>query len=370
MKIRIDALDTLFFRDGKPFTGGEDVWANMQFPPLPSVLYGALRSKYFAEHPSDLKYAEKADDPSTKATDPSAKLKITAIALQTEDSLLFPAPLDYAKIKGKKNDHGKSQLLKDWIPSVISNCSMNDVLSNEPDIIVKPIEHGYLDNNALSAYLQGKEDEIRYTVLSQYMETEPKIGIKRQNTTHATQEGMLYRVEMKRLEGRMGGTHKHLSLFVECNGILLPESGILRIGGEGKAATYMPSKAEFPPKPMLTGKRFKLYFASPAIFTHGWRPNWLKQIEGDNKIMFQGTYGNLELRLVTAIIGKPIFVGGFNMKPPSPKPMRKAVPAGSIYVFELIKGTIQEAVDAFHGSTISEYDSQQGFGLTFVGGVQ
>lgn len=48
MIISLEAIDTLFFRDGKPFTMGEDNFASGIFPPAPSVLYGALRSAYFA----------------------------------------------------------------------------------------------------------------------------------------------------------------------------------------------------------------------------------------------------------------------------------------------------------------------------------
>lgn len=43
----MEAFDTLFFRDGKPFSMGDDVWANGVFPPYPSTLYGALRASYF-----------------------------------------------------------------------------------------------------------------------------------------------------------------------------------------------------------------------------------------------------------------------------------------------------------------------------------
>ena len=48
MIIQIDPLDTLFFRNGKPFTMGEETWADAVFPPYPSVVYGALRSAYFS----------------------------------------------------------------------------------------------------------------------------------------------------------------------------------------------------------------------------------------------------------------------------------------------------------------------------------
>ena len=355
MKLRIDALDTLFFRDGKPFTGGEEAWANMLFPPLPSVLYGALHSAFLAEQ---IRRWKKATAIKT--------LTIKAVALQKDDgSLLFPAPLDYVKRKGKKDNNGKGLLLQEWLPSIISSCSVNKLLSNDLDIVVEPLEQGLLDSHALSAYLQNKQDDIRYEVLSQYVVPEPKTGIQRNNVSHAAQDQMLYRIEMKR---------SLLSLFVEYEGLSLPNRGMLRLGGESKAAAYKPSSAGLPPKPTLTGKRFKLYFATPAIFKQGWRPNWLKQM---NETTFQGRYEQLELRLVTAIIGKPLFVGGFDMEQRRPKPMRKAVPAGSVYIFELLQGTIQEAVDLFHGKTISDSgeistvssDQKQGFGWTFVGGI-
>ena len=63
MQIQIDPLDTLFFRDGKPFTMGEDSWASGIVPPYPSVIYGALRSAYFSNHITELKKATKWDDP-------------------------------------------------------------------------------------------------------------------------------------------------------------------------------------------------------------------------------------------------------------------------------------------------------------------
>lgn len=61
--IEIQALDTLFFRDGKPFDMGDDNWAEGIFPPPPSVIYGALRSAYFAEHPENMALANTDNDP-------------------------------------------------------------------------------------------------------------------------------------------------------------------------------------------------------------------------------------------------------------------------------------------------------------------
>lgn len=364
MKLRIDALDTLFFRDGKPFTGGEEAWANMLFPPLPSVLYGALHSAFLAEQIRTWK---------KKTTEKI--LNIKAIALESDGSLLFPIPLDCVKPKGD-NENLASVLHVADAPQN-SNCLIRYInQSTNDNLVLETIEHGFLKSDALSQYLCGQQEALLYKMLSDFMVIEPKVGIKRMNDTHASEEGMLYRVEMRRLQPKMElqqDSSPILSLFVQYiakyDDVRLPNRGILRLGGEGKAAAYELSNASLPPKPTLTGNRFKLYFATPAIFKQGWRPSWLKQV---NENTFQGRYEQLELRLVTAIIGKPLFVGGFDMEQRRPKPMRKAVPAGSIYVFEIPegKGTIQEAIDTFHGTTISEYDSQQGFGLTFVGGAQ
>ena len=49
----LTAADTLFFRDGRPFTMGEDTYAEGgTFPPSPSVLFGALCSAFTSENPN------------------------------------------------------------------------------------------------------------------------------------------------------------------------------------------------------------------------------------------------------------------------------------------------------------------------------
>ncbi len=66
MIIKINPVDTLLFRDGKPFSMGENTWPDTVFPPYPSVIYGALRSTYFANHINELGKANREDDPTKK----------------------------------------------------------------------------------------------------------------------------------------------------------------------------------------------------------------------------------------------------------------------------------------------------------------
>ncbi len=365
--IRIDAVDTLFFRDGKPFTMGAETWADAVFPPPPSVVYGALRNQYFGENPGQLNLANTTGDP-------TSTLKIHSIALLKEDILLkkdrlfFPLPLDYVADKTKKLTG--LLLQRQEPPEMVSSCwpGIISVFAASNDQSVKTESQGFLDGEIFSVYLKSPPSTVSYTTLKQHSTPEPKIGIARNGKTHTVEEGRLYRVDMRRLqaERKFGDPPSSpLSLYVQFSGLPIADQGVFRLGGEGKLAAYQSVDVPLPTAPTIQGERLKLYLATPAIFDQGWLPSWI-----DSKtLQVGGKYQHLQLTLETALPGKPINIGGFDMKAGRPKIMRRAVPAGSIYVFTC-KGDIQQAVTAFHNQCISDISSHEGFGLTFVGGVQ
>ena len=158
----------------------------------------------------------------------------------------------------------------------------------------------------------------------------------------------------------------------------LPEKGLLKLGGEGKSFTYEQSCCN--PDPFTIEKdkavlkeaircsgAFKLYFATPAIFNSGWLPKWI------DKKTYQAQYpasgpGSLSFELITAAVGKLISIGGWDMKKNTPKPTRRAVPAGSVYYFKILDNSSVEAiVNTFHYQNISDSQAEEGFGLCFVG---
>ena len=187
------------------------------------------------------------------------------------------------------------------------------------------------------------------------LESEPKTGIGRDNSTHTTREGLLYRAEMKRF--------KSLNFVVDFEDMELPESGFLKLGGDGKMVEY--KKIEkfntLDPQIPSENKRFKLYFLTPTIFKNGWLPAWINEKD------MTGIYNGLTLKLLTACTGKSVNIGGFDMKETNPKAIKKAVPAGSVYYFEIIEGSIQEAVKVFYNKSISDEKKNEGFGICFVG---
>lgn len=361
--IRIYALDTLFFRDGKPFTMGAETWADAQFPPSPSVMYGALRAQYFGEHPQQLSEAN-------TATDPTRELRITFLSLLNEKNRpLFPLPLDCVK---EKIPHTRTAfLLTHREKSPVSNCPTPAICTASPEQQVETEEHGFVTGGQLERYLSGVSETFQFITLHDYSVIEPKIGIARQRSTHTSEDGKLYQVEMRRLKAKKKfgkETREELALYVEFEGLKenIAKQGIFRLGGEGKMAHYQSFKAKLFDPPRLTGNRFKLYLATPAFFAQGWLPGWIHR---ETLEACQPPYSDLQIRLETAIIGKPVRIGGFDMKAGEPKVMRQAVPAGSVYYFSM-DGDIQQITGLFHKQCCSDYESQQGFGLTFIGAVQ
>lgn len=354
MIIEINALDTLFFRDGKPFTMGEDTWANGVFPPYPSVIYGALRSVYFSNHIEELPKANTKEDP-------TKNLKIKRIFLKISNEVFSPLPLDCVKEK----DSDKNECF------VLYPESKKGFISNYPELEqiltysdngrnrkIEKISDAVLSKLDFENYLKGIN--VSYLKLDKkFIITEPKIGIGRSSVTRSSEKGKLYRVDMKRL--------RNVSFLIDFEGLNLPGKGMMKLGGEGKAASYQkyPNNIEIEfPEFADNEKQFKVVLTTPTIFKNGWLPGWI-----DEKTL-SGEYKGIKLKLLTVSIGKPIHIGGFDMKKRRPKPMFKAVPAGSVYYFELQEGTKGDIKRAFHQRAISDVYSEQGFGIAYVGGVK
>ncbi len=75
----------------------------------------------------------------------------------------------------------------------------------------------------------------------------------------------------------------------------------------------------------------------------------------------------IKIKLITAAIGKPLNIGGWDIVQNAPKIMRRAVPAGSVYYFKLIEGTGEEVLQKFNHQNISDFLPEEGFGYCLVG---
>ncbi|MCL0062573.1 type III-B CRISPR module-associated protein Cmr3 [Peptococcaceae bacterium] len=298
MIVEIKPLGTLFFRDSKPFSMGEETWADAVFPLHPSVIYGALRSCYFANNSNNFKKANSKDDP-------TLSLRIKFIGYKYKGMRIYcPLPLDCVVEKGEDEERTAKVLrLKKILSEFFSNSPTSYLLTYDKDEAVETIYDGLICKRVFERYLNLEQNELLFYQFSEVLQSEPKIGITRDRQTLSSEEGKLYRVDMKRL--------KDLSIVVEFEGVELPNDGLLKLGGEGKAVYYEKTDEDLNisfPDFSDGEKYFKLVLITPAIFTKGWLPSWI------HKDSLEGEHNGIKLKLLTAAIGKPVYVGGFDIK--------------------------------------------------------
>ncbi|ACF13411.1 CRISPR-associated protein, Cmr3 family [Chloroherpeton thalassium ATCC 35110] len=348
--LKLTALDTLFFRDGRPFSMGDESWANGIFPPPPTVIYGALRTAYFSNHIDRFSKLKSQQELNKSKYDETLKLNINQIYFHYNGGNLFPIPFDILENK----DNNEITVLKPEKEFGFSNSETEEILITPQNGQFENIENGFLEASELEAYLTG---EIPTSYWKTVISSEPKVGVGQNNQTHASDDGMLYRVGLSRLADY---DNNRLEIIVEFSDLEIP-SALMRFGGEGKTVEL--SEHEIPfikpdPQEIFQGynsKRFKLYLLTPSYFTEGWKPT-----------LPEG------LKLVAAAIGKPLHIGGFDIQKDHPKPLRRFVPAGSIFIIEITnQKNLLDFVPNFHGVSISETEEtkRQGFGITFMGRV-
>lgn len=351
MKFRIHPLDTLFFRDGKPFSMGEDTWADGIFPPYPSVIYGGLRTWYLSNQNEGF---------SQQTIELSKGISIRHIHYQVEQGVYLPLPLDMVEpAKTPKEEYAEARkkvykvikLGLDANPLPVSSFPLPKLLLPSTGSRVEALEDGLISLTDFQNYLQGYLQETEVKKIRDYALTEPKIGIGRDNATHTVENAKLYRVGMRRIE--------NFNILVD---FAMPDfdpginSSLLRLGAEGKVVAFESSSANMgiaQHSIELSPGAFKLYLSTPAIFNEGWQPNLKK-------------YG-IKAELVAAVVGKPLHIGGFDMVKRKPKTMYKAVPAGSVYYYETTDSPEYILEQVQQGQAISDQLSTEGFGIAYLG---
>jgi CRISPR-associated protein Cmr3 len=362
MRIFIEPLDVMLFRDGKPFSAEEDVIASSIFPPFPSTFYGAIRTEILSRQ--NFKFqplSQIKNNPQylNQIDSLTQDLRIVGPFIADENRFeYFPIPRDLVQIKGQ--DKKYVQLKPGISPTFKSDLSADIsplwVKTNYDEHIED--SKGFISESELMIYLHGEgNDKWSILRLDEIFQKEERVGIKRSGATKTSEEGFFYIAEFVRLSSQFGFT-----LDIEGN-IALPDKGFIRLGGESRAASYKRIgdrqwDDDAIKKKIKETRRFKLYLLTPAIFNEGWVAQWMQNGEKDS----------IKFKFVSACVGKPVSVGGFDIVENKPKPMKKAVPAGSVYFFELIDGEVDELFKAFQFKSISDEKQKEGFGITLIGG--
>lgn len=118
----------------------------------------------------------------------------------------------------------------------------------------------------------------------------------------------------------------------------LPERGMLRLGGDGRSASYTRIDFHAPTAPLdhiTRDRRFRLVLATHGLFGAGALPERVARQE-DGSYLLHGE--GFSARLACAAVPRHEVVSGWDLALWQPKPAQRVAPAGSVYWFDQFEG--------------------------------
>lgn len=333
---------------------GYDSFAQGVFPPPPGVVYGALRTSFLSE-------GLEADSHLNNLIEASECLSFHFMALQAGSDQYFPLPMDLIVPKSTgeiKNLQAQPLVLED--KPAYSNTLTPKTLRSTYDGKTED-DPKLLELLALEEYLRGENANLNVRKRSDFICSEPKIGIGRSRDRRVADDGKLFRIQANRLSADLKDRVQHLRFLLSFEGLKIPEKGWLALGGERRVVFYEAVEDVKISCPDIDSPKFKIYLSTPAVFAGGWEPEALLKKHG--------------LTLLTAALDRPVHVGGWDLKERKPKSMLQCVPAGAVYYVQAESiASGQAAAQAIHGKPISDNLNQidyckQGFGIAYIGKI-
>jgi CRISPR-associated protein Cmr3 len=367
---RISALDTWFFRESRPMESIGGAQLQSVFPPPVRTLIGAVRTAIAEscgvnwhdypnrpEHQSVRELIGQSDD--------LGCLSFQGPYLFRKEQCLFPAPLVLLKANEQFTRLAPSDKLTE---SDLGRVALPNK-KNAQLLGAKPLEQIWLTPEGWQATLRGDTPRADHMVpIDDLLDKEERLGIGRNHATRTTGDGLLYQTQHIRPKA-------DIAIGLHVNGLdaqtPLPASGLVRLGAEGRLAHWQRSALPtLPPPPAINSQRLLVVLVTHARFERGWLPDGFEPAtvahrSGKDQTVWRGQINGVALRLISAVVGKPVREGGWDLLSQAPRPMHALVPAASCYFFE-VEDAQANAVQALHGSQIGQ-DTALGRGQIAIG---
>lgn len=346
--------DVLMPRGNRAFGGAGEHGVALALP-WPSAFAGALRSALLARDLAALAAFNKTrpagllgDVLGTPAEPGSFRLRWLSFAIRADGGIepVLPLPADRLRFADGPGHRALHALRPQVWPSGVAG-------SNELPMVA--LLRGAPAGKATPGWLVGREalrcylDDDSLLVdrePPQLWQTELRLGIAMNEATRTAADGALYTTQALRFARRgepltpSGPLATHDAGYlvgVEGDAGLLPASGMLRLGGDGRAANHHAVAFDLPPPPIERierDRRFKLVLLTPAIWSEGWLPPFVQR-DGDTITL---SVGGLRARLACAAVPRHEVVSGWDLASRLPKPAQRVAPAGSVYWFDRLEG--------------------------------
>ncbi|MBI3935956.1 MAG: type III-B CRISPR module-associated protein Cmr3 [Betaproteobacteria bacterium] len=351
--------DSLFVRGNIAFGDAGEHGASVM-PPQPSLFAGAFRSAILGRDAKALAaftqhgHTGRAEwdgvlgklDHATGEVLAAGSFRITWLSLagdisprieQNEIEAVLPLPADLVKL-----DLGFASLTPgEPNPLVADNRFLPRVAMLRTAKQEKPQTGAYLRQSGWVKHLAGNTpDKHADSIKAEHVHArDPRLGIGLNADSRTAESGLIYTTEGFAFSPK-DSLFAATGFLVGVEGAdgLLPETGFLRLGGDGRGAKYRRNKFRPVDPPLLDViadvRRFRLILMTPGLFTGGWLP---EHVDRDGDAYFLRVNGCIA-RLACAAVPRREVISGWDLFRWKPKDAHRVAPAGSVYWFEELKG--------------------------------
>lgn len=364
--ITFEALDTLMFRDGRPFNQS-DAGASRAvsvFPPYPPTVVGAIRAALWKQAGGDWnseKFGTGTDWQDSQTTlGPlafGAPLLFRSVADKKKRSLepFFPVPLHLVEgrdpVRTEKPAAEKTPTFLAPSDSGMPCDLGRSVRLPLPQLAleeVKPIEDRWVSLSGMKAILSNNCPKPEHFIkCSALWQVEQRVGIGISEETRTTDDGRLYMASHIRMADGV-----RLGLNVSGSDPIKPT--LQALAGEHRmalvSAEQITTLPETPDPKRLNKNRYCVVQISPLLLNAMPDPG--------------GKLGDLPGTLVSACLGKMQSIGGWDSVRCKPIPLRRAIPAGSVWFMELGSNELADWQASTKGLGLA---TEWGFGQFLIG---
>lgn len=343
----LEPLDVLFLRGNKLF-GDPGSFGESQILPWPSVAAGALRSRVLVDSGIDLAGFARGEvaHPELGTPNQPGAFVVTAfhLARRGDDGsvqVFLPLPADLVVTESESGPVVRALVPKRLAEQITSSALLPLVPALAERERGKPADGYWLTQSGWGKYLCGetldKDDLVKSGDL---WSLDHRVGVGLEAETRRAAEGRLFSTQAVAFKPQLG-------FLVAISGAAPPQGGLVRLGGDGRAAVLRAVSAALPESDyaaIAAAGRCRLVLISPGIFQEGWLPTGAqldnKREDGAVRFELHGVSG----WITCAAAPRAEVVSGWDLAAWQPKPAERVAPTGSIYWLELDADVTVEAL--------------------------
>lgn len=386
--LKITCRDPIVSRDGRPFGDKQGNRMRSAGWPFPSMVAGSLRSTLG-------KLANR--DFSVETAQELLRLEVAGFFPVSDDRMYLPAPHDCVvhpdqgplRAAPQAVDRGGCDLPAHLRPVCLTREQASNDFKAKDAPAWWPIER-------YAAWLSGEKIVFNRQFL-RAPEVETRTHVHLDSDSGAAEDAELFTTAALPLTalprhdapsaGASSSRFAEISLAVRvradgwCGEEVSKLNTLHPLGGERRLAQWKTdteaSVWSCPPpvrEALVTASKVRMILATPAVFRNGWKPGWL-----NDDLVGTPPGANVTLRLAAVSIQRWRAVSGWSLaslpdrpghpgQPCGPKPVKRLVPSGGVYFFEIVDGYASGLADRWlEPVSDDEQDQRNGFGLATWG---